>query len=63
MSRRCEHRDREERRCELDAVFELLDPDGDTRGAYCRTHGRRIVEEYDEVLGELWTLRTLEVAA
>jgi len=50
-------------RCDCDAVFEMLDPDRVVRGKYCRQHGRALCRDYEEQLGELWTLRALELAA
>lgn len=48
-------------RCERDAVRLLHHPDGTPNpgGWVCDRHGREIVEEYREKLGEFWTARLI----
>ncbi len=47
-------------RCKAAAVFDVLDPDGVARVRYCQFHGRELCREYEDKLGELWTLREID---
>ena len=43
-------------RCSSVAVWEIRTPEGRRTSWQCDFHGRAIVEEYAEKLGETWTL-------